>query len=548
MNMVETASITLIYLVFITLAAKRIMTYLHVLQQEDYDSKRLNKWIFEHKAFDKKLSLALAVLSVVWMYVPSFFMAFLAFICITITIYLEKDPRKSQKKKLVETDRAKRVFFPTLGVMAVLSAWCFVFEFPYNTVAWPWIIAIQLIPFVLIWVNAALAPFESVIQKVYWNEARQKMHDLSPIVIGVTGSFGKTSVKHILGHILNTQGPTLVTPGSVNTPMGITRIVREQLTPDHKYFVVEMGAYGVGSIASLCELTPPDFGIVTTIGHAHYERFKSLETVARAKFELAEAVMQKETGKVIIHERTLRFSYVRGMKLDQPDRFVVCGDPPAIDRHKQKDINYLEQGDVHIIEVTQQPKGLDIKFSVDGKTYNLNPPIYGLHHGHNVVMAAVTALELGVDIGAIQLALQTVPQISHRLEVKPNKEAGYVLIDDSYNSNPLGFRSALDLMVLMQSSGRKILITPGMIELGIAHDEAHAQIGEYAGQICDIAVVIKPERIGSFVNAYKASGKTLIEVQSFKEASEWLEKNRQDGDLVLIENDLPDMYECIPSM
>jgi UDP-N-acetylmuramoyl-tripeptide--D-alanyl-D-alanine ligase len=355
-------------------------------------------------------------------------------------------------------------------------------------------------------------------------------------------------VKHILGHILQTQAPTLITPGSVNTSMGITRIIRERLTEDHKYFIVEMGAYGVGSIASLCRLTPPDFGIITNIGHAHYERFKSLETVAQAKFELADAVIEKGTGKMVIHERTLRFPSVRAVKMDYPESFVVCGEPPEVDRHKQKDINYLERGDVHIIEVTQQANGLDIKIGIGDKTYNLNPPIYGLHHGHNVVLAAVMALELGVDINAIQLALHSLPQISHRLEVKPNHAEKYVIIDDSYNSNPLGFRSALDLMVLMATGGRKILITPGMIELGIAHDEAHAQIGSYAGQICDVAIIVRPSRIPTFVKAFKESGKTLVEVGSFQEASEWLEKNRQENDLVLIENDLPDMYERIPSM
>lgn len=548
MNIVETAGLILIYMVFLTLVAKRTMTYLHVLQQEDYDGARLQKWMGDNKAFDKRLSLALLVLSVAWVYIPTFFMTFLIFIAVTITVYLEKDPRKSLKKKLVATDRAKRIFFPTLAVMVFLSSWCFLPDYPHSMMPWPWIIVIQLIPFVLILVNAVLGPFEAVIQKAYWNEARQKIHDLAPITIGVTGSFGKTSVKHILGHILSTQAQTLITPGSVNTSMGITRIIRERLTPDHKYFIVEMGAYGIGSIASLCELAPPDLGVVTTIGHAHYERFKSLETVARAKFELAEAVMEKGDGKIVIHERTLRFSHVRSMKLDHPDHFVVCGEPPEIDKHKQKDVNYLERGDVHIMEITQQPKGLDIKFSIDDKVYNLNPPIYGLHHGHNTVLAAVAAMQLGVDISAIQLALRSLPQIAHRLEVKPHKAEKYIVIDDSYNSNPLGFRSALDLMVLMKTGGRKILITPGMIELGIAHDEAHAQIGTYAGQICDVAIVVRPERIPSFVSSFKASGKTLIEVDSFKEASRWLEANRQDNDLVLIENDLPDMYERIPAM
>src|SRR6202050_4878731 len=118
------------------------------------------------------------------------------------------------------------------------------------------------------------------------------------MVIAVTGSYGKTSVKHILGHVLETAAPTLITPGSVNTAMGIARVVRERLQPHHRYFVVEMGAYGPGSIRRLCALTPPKMGLVTAIGMAHYERFKTLETVAAAKFELAEAVA--EQGRTLL--------------------------------------------------------------------------------------------------------------------------------------------------------------------------------------------------------------------------------------------------------
>src|SRR5206468_12245453 len=119
--------------------------------------------------------------------------------------------------------------------------------------------------------------------------AHSKLQRLNPVVIGVTGSYGKTSVKHILGHVLETAGPTLITPGSVNTAMGIARVIRERLQPHHRYLVVEMGAYGIGSIRRLCALTPPRLGIISAIGKAHYERFKSLDAVAQAKFELAEA-------------------------------------------------------------------------------------------------------------------------------------------------------------------------------------------------------------------------------------------------------------------
>ena len=548
--MVETSTILIIYCTFLILAAKRLLTYMHVLQQEDYDTGRLSKWIVEHGTFDKRLSFGLIVLSIANAFIPPFFVGFIIFICMIITIYLEKDPRKSVKKKLVMTARAKRILFPAIALTALLGAWVFTVPHPLNTTPWPWIIALQAIPLCLIITNICVWPFEKIIQKLYWNEAKEKLNTLTPTIIGVTGSFGKTSVKHILGHILSTQDQTLVTPGSVNTAMGITRIIREQLTEDHKYFIVEMGAYGPGSIKELCALTPPDYGIITAIGHAHYERFGSLKTVAQAKYELAEAVLQKEEGKVIAHERTLKYPYPRSVKLDHPERFVICGEPPEMVVKNAEDVSYLEQDDVHILNVTQGPNGLEIKVGIGDKAYNLDTPLFGLHHGHNVVLAVVTALETGMDIGQIQLALRSMPQIPHRLELKRKPEDELTIIDDAYNSNPMGFRSALDLLTLIKNGGRKILITPGMIELGIAHDEIHEQIGQYAGQVCDVAIIVNPKRIQSFIKGFQTtgSGKTLVEVNEFREAQEWVDANKQPKDLILIENDLPDMYEYVPKM
>ena len=542
---IEFTSLALIYISFIAFAAKRMMTYMHVLQQEDYDNARLQKWIFENKTYDKRLTFFLIVLGVIALtqMLPAFFMNFLIFICFTIIMYLEKDPRKNAKKKLIPTTRAKRTFFPALLLSMVSGIWCFWGGHPFI-----WIICVQIIPFVLILANALIKPFEEIIQLSYWQDANAKMQHLQPTVIGITGSFGKTSVKHILGHILKSYAPTLITPGSVNTPMGITRIIRERLDESHKYFIVEMGAYGKGSIKRLCDLTPPNFGVITAIGHAHYERFRSLDTVAQTKFELAEAVLDKE-GDVIIHERTLRFQSSRQLKLDNPKRFTVCGEPPEIDPHKQVGANYLSKEDFHINKVDQTDSGLKVALSWEGKNHTYTIPLFGLHHGHNASLAIATALKLGLEEEDIRKTLTSLPQIEHRLEVIKHPD-GSTVIDDAYNSNPMGFRSALDLLAVLKTGGKRILITPGIVELGSAHDEAHATLGEYAGEVCDVAVVVLPKRIPSFIEGFKKTGgsKTLIQVETFDEASEWLANNRQSGDLILLENDLPDMYERVPKM
>jgi len=553
MDIIEFASFTLVFVAFIAFAGKRLMTYMHVLQQEDYDNKRLFGWMRTNGAFDKRITLGLILLGVLVIIVhisgfaellPQFFVNFMMFILFVMGAYVEKDPRKNSKKKLVATTRAKRIFFPAF-LLAIFSA------VPFFLGGHPffWIFNVQILPFILIFVNIVLQPFEDAVQAGYWKEAHEKILDYQPKVIGITGSYGKTSIKHILGHILKTQAPTLITPGSVNTPMGITRVIREELEPNHQYLIAEMGAYGPGSIKRLCQLTPPDVGVIASIGHAHYERFRSLDTVAQAKFELAEAVINKNPkgGRVIIHERTLRFAHVRKLKSAHPDNFIVAGDST---KHNPKDVSYIQPEDLRIQSIEQRSNGLTITFEYKNTIYSPDVPIFGIHHGHNIALAFATALELGISSGDIQDALASVPQIQHRLEVKKQAD-GTILIDDAYNSNPIGFQSAIGLLAkLGGSQARRILITPGMVELGVAHNEAHEKIGQSAGEICDVCLVVNPSRIPTFVKGFKSTGSAKIfkEFDSFKEAQSWYIKNKQDGDVLLIENDLPDMYERIPKM
>lgn len=530
--LVESLGLFVVYLAYLLFAARRAMTYLHIYQQEEYDSHRFMQWMLRHRVFDKRLSIALFVIAFLWFFVPALLLLALLLVAFGAAALLENDPRKDSKKKLVMTPRARRIFFITLFLIVLMSSWVGLLHLPFL-----WILSVQIIPFLLMVANQALQPYENQIQKKFWNEGHAKLAELNPTVIGITGSFGKTSVKHILGHILKTQAPTLITPGSVNTPMGVTRIIREQLEENHKYFVVEMGAYGPGSIDRLCRLTPPNMGIITAIGQAHYERFKSIEAVANAKFELALAAFKKG-GKVIVNDQVLEIDYPKMLLARHKADFIVCG-PTS------------EVNDVWIERNEQTAQGLEITLRKYGTTYQLQVPLYGLHHGLNAALAFSAAVTLGIPPEHVMTALRSVPQITHRLEVKRQAD-GTILVDDAFNSNPKGFRAALELLPVLakETGGRKILITPGMVELGEAHEAEHEAIGKLAGEICDIAIIVRAERIPSFVSGFERTGplKQLVRAGSFHEASQWLEQNRKKGDVVLIENDLPDLYERVPKL
>lgn len=517
---------------FVPFAARRLLTYLHLFQQEEYDNRRFLRWLVASRAVDRRLSLGLLALFAVQLLLPrgiapAWVFALLAGAACLVAAAFELDPRHTAKKPLAMTARARRIFALALALVtlaAVLAALA-------SNAAAIWIVAVQLVPLALVAANLLLAPFEGSVQRRYWRDAHDKLRRLDPIVIGITGSYGKTSVKHILGHVLEAAGgPTLITPGSVNTAMGIARVIRERLEPHHRYFVVEMGAYGVGSIARLCALTPPKFGIISAIGKAHYERFKSLDAVAQAKFELAEAV-RDQGGTTVVAADTLAFAHSRAFAERHRDSVLIVGDDTA--------------ADLEIIALRQEADGIVAALRWRGQSYELRAPLYGLHQGRNIALAFAAACAIGLAPEDVVASLKSTPQIAHRLEVK-RQGAGAIVIDDAYNSNPVGFASALNLLdCLRRPDGRRILVTPGMAELGSEHDAEHARIGRLAAEHVDVLVAVAPHRVAPLVAAFAdaAPQREVVPCAGFTEAQGWLDKNLAPHDVVLIENDLPDLLE-----
>ena len=241
-------------------AYRRLLTYLHIFQQEEYTSDRFLAWLRGRRAHDRKATIAAAVGTAVALAAggraQTVALALVALALAVIGI-LEADPRKTGKKPLALTRRAGRLLTVALALAAaeaILALTAVALAVPAGGIPGALaagiaaILLIQSPPFLLVAANALLAPRERRINEGFLTEAREILGRLRPTVVAVTGSFGKTPTKHILAHVLSTVAPTLATPGSVNTPLGIARIVREQLKPHHRFFVVEMGAYGPGSI------------------------------------------------------------------------------------------------------------------------------------------------------------------------------------------------------------------------------------------------------------------------------------------------------------
>lgn len=496
-------------------SATRLSLYCMFYQQEEYDDKRFVPFIFKKlKLIDKFVTIAALLLLFI---APSL-------IAVVLLLGAVRDFHilRTSKKKLVFTKRVQRIIALAFTVSLVSS--CSILESTFFV-----LLCIQAQPFFLMIGNFLLRPYEAYVQRYYYNQAVEKLEKLSPTIIGMTGSYGKTSVKHILAHVLGQAVPTLATPGSVNTVMGITRVIREQLEPNHRFFLVEMGAYGVGSIKRLCDFCPPNHGVLTAVGLAHYERFKSVEMVAQAKFELFQAVQEKQ-GYFVVNLDQVERHFVEQYAADYKGLVTLSTQGAAADFSVTKQ------------ELTQE--GLKMEIAYDEEKISLQTPLFGLHHVSNIAQAFALAIKLGVPAATLQAAFKTIPQITHRLEVKKDPQ-GPIIIDDAYNANPEGFASALDVLALLKSErgGKSILVTPGMVELGALHEEKHYELGVKAAEKADHILVVKPERIPSFIQALDAHKASYQTFDSFANARGWLQGNVAFEDVILYENDLPDLYE-----
>ena len=514
----------------------RLRTYLHAFQQEEYDNPRLLKWWAEKKAFDRLVSLGLLI-AMPFTFLQPAAGALTAAFWLLYRTRQEPDPTLQGKKTLNLTPRASQIWW--LASLLTTPAIVVLAGSPLSPILQlaATIAFIQSLPLFLVFANLLLSPVQSWQNQRYLREASTILNQLKPTTIGLTGSFGKTSTKYILNHILAGQEPTLATPGSVNTPLGIARVVREQLQPQHQYFLAEMGAYGLGSITGLCKLAPPSISCITAVGQAHYERFKSLETVAKAKFEIADATLANQ-GICILNIDAIPDHLWQPRVAMAPTSYRLVTARPEC----------LREGDYYLENATQTSAGLSLTIVHGGVSTAFNAPVYGAVQSGNLAVAFALAAELGLPAKRIAAAMATVRPAPYRLNIQ--QSGSQTIIDDSYNANPAGFATALETLTLLAHTDpakprRRILVTPGMVELGTAHAAEHTKLGGLAARNADVILAIGPSRIPTFIKAVRES--STVELHTFPSlaaARVWMQAHNQPDDIILIANDLPDRYEA----
>lgn len=440
---------------------------------------------------------------------------------------------RKYKKPLVWTSRIKRIFsvMTMLSVIVVGAAavWGYLSD-GIETAAFYGAVALMALycgsHIVVLSAVRMLQPVEKRINKKYYDEAAAILRSMPSLkVVGITGSYGKTSTKHYLHRILSEHFETLMTPGSYNTTMGVIRTVREMMKPYCEVFICEMGAKQKGDIREICDLVHPDYGILTAVGPQHLESFKTIENVRDTKFELIDSL--PADGFAVINND---FPQIASREVAN----VECA------RYGVRD----KKADYCADNIVYGEDGTDFVIIGDGRSIALHTPLVGECNVSNLIAAVVMALKLGVPEAKIRQAVARIAPVEHRLSMK-RTAAGITIIDDAFNSNPSGSEMALDVLRNMKS-GRRIVVTPGMIELGEQQYELNRQFGKLIARAADIAVIVGQYNRQAITEGIESEGNSelqLIEAPTFKEAMAVLSPMLKRGDVVLLENDLPDTFK-----
>ena len=494
--------------------------FTHMLQLNSYRPERYKKWCLDN---DKKLVAParllpfLCVLTMVLHGRVDTWVLYAVCSALLLLTALLCRPRKA-KKPLVVTARVKRLLVTQalLGGLLLTAVW---FLLPWRGLGMVGLMSM------IVWLWTGVAnyiniPLENKIAAGYVADARRRLAEMPDLtVIGVTGSYGKTSVKTFLAALLGAKYNVLMTPGSYNTTMGVVRTVRELLRPSHQVFIAEMGAKNPGDIAEICDLVHPTYGVITSIGEQHLETFGTVENIVKTKFELADAIPAE--GAVFLNWDN---SFIRAREVAAPT------------------VTYATdvQADYRATDITVDSHGCQFTLiAPDGETCRYTTRLLGAHNIQNLAGCMAVAHKLGVSLKEMVYPVRMLKPVEHRLQLLPN---GY--IDDAYNSNPAGFRSALD--TLAGFDAQRVLVTPGMVELGERQEALNRELGEYAATRCDWAVLVGLKQAPPLKEGLLKGGfpeDKIFVAATLQEGLSFVNSLPAQGQrIVLLENDLPDNF------
>ena len=517
---------------------------MHMFQLNTYMNNEQSAWLAKNRHLQWILYFAIA-LGAVRMFVPLAGLDWLTTVTdvlvwitlIVIILVYRLLIEMNSKKPLKFTPRVKRMVATIIVVNVLIVLVCYAMVLIRNGRIEAWNLA-PLGGFLLAMVGLQLGenmlansinrPIEKGVNNHYINDAKRILKENPDLtIIGVTGSYGKTSMKYYLNTLLEDFYNVLITPGNFNTTLGVVRTIREHLKPSHEIFLCEMGARHVNDIKEICDLVHPDAGIITSIGPQHLETFYNMENIINTKYELADAL--PSGGRIFLNGDN---EYI----LQNADKYRQ--DKQVIFYTNEKGEGY-HAGDLKL-------SNLGTEFTVeapDGESARFAMRLIGGHNVINVCGAIAVAHEMGIPLEKLRVPVRRIEPVEHRLQMI--QKGNVTIIDDAYNSNPVGSKAAVETLHMFE--GLRILVTPGMVELGDKEEEYNYKFGTYAAANCDyIALVGRRSHTDPIRNGALDSGfpeKKLRSFDDLKGALEWAYGRTEEGHkYILLENDLPDNY------
>ena len=453
--------------------------YLLMLQQNSYNENQKYFHFINNDVLYKYSSiyifmLIFAFLLVIYDSFPLYlFIFYILAMLILIMSFIRIFKAHNKKLPLKITSRVKRIMALDYLLFIIYELAIYYLLKEAVSKAGAILMFIAFNPYIFILVVLALMPIEKMIFNHYKKMALTKLNKMPNLkIIGITGSFGKTSTKMILNTLLNTTYKGFYTPASFNTPNGLLITINKEKTIFNDYFISEMGAKKVGEIKELCDLVKPKYGILTSIGPAHLETFKSLENIQKTKFELIESL--PSDGIAILNKDDI---YQTSYKLKNKVKVIWIG------------INNKADVMAKDIKVTAKGTSFSIHFS-DKTKIEVTTILLGNKNIYNILSSVALAHALGVPLNNIVRGIKEIKPIEHRLEIK--NMGNITIIDDSFNSNPEGAKNAVEVLNLMPN--KKIIITPGMIEMGKSQDTLNKNFGKQMAKVADEVYLIGPKQ------------------------------------------------------
>lgn len=501
---------------------------LHMFQQNRYRMDRYRVWL--RSAWRNQRGsllkmflcflLCYGLLFVPHDHLPDILLIMLLFIYGYILQKLEEE--REYRKPLVMTGRVRRLFLCyDLLYLMVLVMLVRYGNSSLRILCVPWL---YFSPWLAVTICGMLMmPIEHKIRMHYVKDARKILAAYPHLfIVGITGSYGKTSVKNILHALLKDSCYTLMTPYSYNNLMGITLTIRTRLQRLHEVFLCEMGADHVGEIKTLMKFVRPQYGVVTAVGPQHLQTFGSIENILQEKMQMIEQLPVNGIG--FLNKDN---AYIRSYKVHNHCDLVWFG--------------IKEPCDYQAVDLHYSPQGSTFQILHEGKRYPFHTRLLGEHNVLNILCAIAVARTFDVPWILLQQEVAALPYVEHRLEVRHS--AAYTILDNAYNSNPTGAAYALD--VLKQMPHMRFLVTPGFIDLGEMQEEEQFRFGKKIATSCDTVILVGKKQTASIQKGLEEmsfpSDHVYI-VSAVQEAFALLRKLAKPEDTVLLENDLPDAF------